>query len=516
MRNAAALDKAVRALTDGAGGLGGAVAVLDHGETIVRHSWGYANAERRIPFAPTTLFRICSITKQFTCALLLDTIGHPTELDGDIPSLLPNLRQAPPQTLHLCHNQSGLRDYWAVAMLQGASIDGVFGPAEAERQFRATRTLQFEPGTRYSYANQNFTLLGQMIEHRANRDFASLLAERIFEKVGMATAFVAADTRAMPDGTEGYEGSAVTGYIPAINRIRWVADAGLGASLDDMIAWERFIDGTNDQPDSLYKRLSGPVQFRNGSRAAYGFGLSHGTAFGRTYTGHGGALRGWRSFRMYVPSERISVVVLFNHMGNARAAALDLFAALVDGREADFRTAAPALIGDYIEPETKLLTRIADKGNGTISIQFDEDADMLFGAADGSASGGEVALRPTSEGLRMDRPREGQSSIISPLGGVAKRDIAGRYRCEEFDATLLVADAGGRFYGAFSGPFGDGRMEAMTAIGSDVWTLACPRALDQPPPGDWTIIFDRGSDDRPRGMTLGCQIARQLWFERLS
>jgi D-aminopeptidase len=37
-------------------GPGGAIAVL-------RHAWGYANAERRIPFTPRSLFRVCSITK---------------------------------------------------------------------------------------------------------------------------------------------------------------------------------------------------------------------------------------------------------------------------------------------------------------------------------------------------------------------------------------------------------------------------------------------------------------------
>ena len=68
----------------------------------------------------------------------------------------------------------------------------------------------------------------------------------------MATAFLAADTRAMPDGTEGYEGSPAAGFRAAENRILWTGDAGLGASLDDMIAWERHIDATRDDADALY------------------------------------------------------------------------------------------------------------------------------------------------------------------------------------------------------------------------------------------------------------------------
>src|ERR1700722_11484168 len=90
-------------------GPGGAVAVLREGEILARHAWGWANAERRIAFTPRSLFRMCSITKQFTCAVLLDAFPDPTVLDADVGARLPRLQAAPPATLHLCHNQSGMR-----------------------------------------------------------------------------------------------------------------------------------------------------------------------------------------------------------------------------------------------------------------------------------------------------------------------------------------------------------------------------------------------------------------------
>ncbi|MFT9296566.1 MAG: serine hydrolase, partial [Gluconobacter sp.] len=63
----ARLEAAVSALPVRFPGPGGAVAVVKDGEVLVRHTWGYANAERRLPFTPSSLFRMCSITKQFTC-----------------------------------------------------------------------------------------------------------------------------------------------------------------------------------------------------------------------------------------------------------------------------------------------------------------------------------------------------------------------------------------------------------------------------------------------------------------
>jgi len=146
----------------------------------------------------------------------------------------------------------------------------------------------------------------------------------------MATAQLCADTAAMPDGTLGYEGSLDGGFRPAVNNIVWTGDAGLGASLDDMIAWERFIDATREDEGGIYRRLCEPVRFRDGALAGYGFGLARMKLLGRSGTGHGGGLRGWRSFRFYLPAERISIVALFNHMADPRAAALDLLATLVE------------------------------------------------------------------------------------------------------------------------------------------------------------------------------------------
>lgn len=213
------LDSVLGALPRRYPGPGGAVAVLRHCEVLARHAWGWANAERRIAFTSRTLFRMCSITKQFTCGLVLDAFPDPSVLDGDVRARLPLPEETAPGALHLCHNQSGLRDYWALAMLHGSPAEAPFAETEAARVIARTRTLHFVPGTRYSYANQNFRILTDILQERAGRSFAELLRDRLFDRAGMHSAFVAADTRAMPDGTEGYEGTQATGFRAAENRV---------------------------------------------------------------------------------------------------------------------------------------------------------------------------------------------------------------------------------------------------------------------------------------------------------
>jgi len=515
----AGLDRAIDALPRDYPGPGGAIAVLRKGEVLARHAWGWANAERRLAFTPRSLFRLCSITKQFTCGLILDAFPDPSVLDDDIRARLPLLEQAAPKALHLCHNQSGLRDYWAVAMLQGAPVEAPFGEVEAACLMAAARKLQFSPGTRYSYCNQNFRILSDILQERTGRSFVELLRSRIFERVGMSNAFLAADTRAMPDGTEGYEGTQASGFRAAENRIIWTGDAALGACLDDMIAWERHIDAARDEPESLYRRLSVPVSFADGALAAYGFGLARSTEFGRATTSHGGALRGWRSHRLHVRAERISVVVMFNHLSDARAAAVDLLAAVLgeERPKPDAAIPAPSWLGSYLEPETGLAVRIAPGSAGRIKLRYGHSAEELDLRADGSASSASgTCLSFSDAGLWMSRPQDNQGSRLRPCDGGPTTDVAGRYRCGELDAELTVADTGGVLYGAFSGLLGQGRMEMLDPVGPDVWTLPCHRALDHTPPGDWTLAFRRGQAGRVEGVDVGCWLARRIPYERVA
>lgn len=516
---AARLDAFAARLPHAYPGPGGAVAVVRGGEVLLRHAWGYANAERRVPFTPATLFRICSITKQFACAALLDAVPDPSSLDAALRARLPLLQGPAPSVLHLCHNQSGLRDYWAVAMLHGSPAEAPFGKREAAQVIGGTRSLHFAPGARYSYANQNFRLVSDLLEERTGRSFAELLRERVFARAGMGSAMLAADTRALPDGTEGYEGAQGTGFRAAENRILWTGDAGIAASLDDLIAWERWADATRDDAGSLHQRLSAPVAFADGAVASYGFGLARGREFGREVTGHGGALRGWRSHRLRVAAERLSVVVLFNHMADAQAAAVEaLRAALGEAAtRPDAGLPAPEWLGRYAEPETGLALAVEAAGPGQVLLRYAQGPERLDLQPDGSATNGRTALRPTAEGLWMHRPQDNHRSLLRPQGEDGPtRGLAGRYRCSELGgAELEVAEAGaGALYGGFGGFLGLSRMELLEPAGPDLWLLPCFRALDHAPPGRWTLAFRRDGDGRAGSVEVGCWLARGLRYDR--
>ena len=160
--------------------------------------------------------------------------------------------------------------------------------------------------------------------------------------------------------------------------------------------------------------------------------------------------------------------------------------------------------------------RIDAATNGQIRLRYGHFPELLDLHADGTASNDSARLRPGDGDLWMDRPLENQSSRLAPCAGEPVRDIAGRYRCAELDAELTIADAGGVFYGAFSGFLGQGHMELLNPVGADLWALPCPRALDHTPPGDWTLAVRRNDVGRVVAVDIGCWLARRLPYVRVS
>jgi D-aminopeptidase len=308
-----------------------------------------------------------------------------------------------------------------------------------------------------------------------------------------------------------------SGFRPAVNNIYWTGDAGMAASLDDMIAWERFIDATRDDPVGLYNCLSAPQSFRDGAPAGYGFGLAQVTMQRRKVTCHGGALRGWRSFRLHAAAERLSVVVLFNHMGNPGAAAAELFAAALGEP-----TAAPGMVPDaawvgrYAEAETGLAIRVAITPGEGMRLHYATQSEALTADAKGNPVGDGVHLSRVEGAVWMERPVDNLTARLQPLAEGVSMDVAGVFRSEEFGAELACVLAGGVLYGAFSGDLGQGIMEPLIPFAKDVWLLPCPRALDHFAPGDWTLSFRRGADGQVDGLQLGCWLARDIAYTRIS
>ena len=179
--------------------------------------------------------------------------------------------------------------------LWGARPDDRFSLLhDAPQALDRIKSYHFASGTEYSYSNVNFHVLGRILENVSGISLAQLLAQRLFVPAGMNTASLCPNTNGLPLPIVGYEGNDKVGYFAATNRIEWAGDAGIAASLEDMIAYEMYLDRSLSDSDSLYAITSKQQEFRDGTPAAYGFGLIHTKVAGQSCIAHGGALRGFR------------------------------------------------------------------------------------------------------------------------------------------------------------------------------------------------------------------------------
>ncbi len=508
------LDAALNALPNRYPGPGGVAGVVIDGKVVAARAWGHSDLMAGTRMTHATRLPICSISKQFTCGVMLSALDAPERLDARVAAYLPHFTQTVPTVRQLAHNQSGLRDYWALTVLQGAMAEQTFSRDDALSLIARMRTGHFAPGTGYSYCNCNFRILSELIEAETGEALDNLYARLIWQPARMKTAVLTADTRTPVDGVTGYEGSDATGFVPANNGVYWIGDAGISAALDDMLAYETWIDAERDDPGGLYNRLSASPSFADGSPARYGFGLAHETVAGLAVTGHGGALRGFRAQRMHAAQARLSVVVMFNHEANAHTAASDLIEAALGHDAPAPATISDSWLGQWICPETGLLARITTDATGTV-LRFATGPDRLVPSAEGGLAGPDLTLMHDGARLRMTRQDDNLATVMAPLPPVIVADgdeIAGQYHSDELDAKMAIEAWDGGLHARFTGMLGTGVWERVHPVGPDTWVVATRRSMDAPAPGDWTLQVTRDVAGKVAGLSLGCCLARRIKY----
>ncbi|KAE8141495.1 beta-lactamase/transpeptidase-like protein [Aspergillus pseudotamarii] len=517
-------------------GPGGALAVLKDGKLVGEHVWGFADMQSLIPITPSTLMPICSITKQMVCLIMKDLERNPTPEMLKRGNVSRQFADALDQTLHpdltantglklehLCNNQSGIRDYWAMSMFWGAHPDGEFRLEEdARKALERTRSLHFEPGTQYAYCNLNFHVLARIIEDVSGQTLGDLLAERLFLPAQMKTARLCADNANLPPPCVGYEGTESSGFIPAINRMQWSGDAGVVASLKDMIAYEHYLYTSWDDEQSVYRVIAQQQSFKDGTVARYGYGLKHDIVRDVATIGHGGALRGFRLHRIQAPSEKLAIVVMLNHQADAEEAANDIMKDIFDiykGHAPRLSPVSPSpnWVGTFYDAEAQLAVEIGHGRQGHLTVSYGGSDDTLVCVEENKAQSSNMIGTINGDFLtlhRLDDNRVIHANRVATGQQPPKYHYLGTYYCTEVDSTFHCTGGGGMLYGLFEGYLGYGPPHLMRYIGDDIWILACPRGLDAPAPGSWTVVFQRDDHGDIVHVTIGCWLARKVGFAR--
>jgi CubicO group peptidase (beta-lactamase class C family) len=225
------------------GQFNGSVLVAEKGKVVYAKGFGMANMEWEIPNQADTKFRIGSVTKQFTAALILQLVEEgKIKLDGKLGDYLPDYRKdtGGKVTIHqLLNHTSGIPSYTGQPDFFANVSRNRYSVADFVKK-HASGELEFEPGSKFSYNNSGYFLLGAIVEKVTGKTYETVLKERIFEPLGMKNTGYDNHAPLLQKRASGYQ-KTPEGYINAayLDMSLPYAAGSLYSTVEDLYKWDQ-------------------------------------------------------------------------------------------------------------------------------------------------------------------------------------------------------------------------------------------------------------------------------------
>lgn len=294
-------------------------------ELIWAKGFGVANLDDETPATPDTIYRCASITKLFTATSIMQLRdAGKLQLDDPITQYLPwfsvssEFADAPPITIrHLLTHTSGLPreaafPYW---------IDSKFPTAEQVRDALPGQSAALPTEHKWKYSNLALTLAGEIVAAISGQPYPDYVREHVLEPLGMESTFIEAIPpdherlatgygRRLPDGSRAISPyTDCRGITPAANLASTVTDLARFAMLQlrgGPAVGAQILRG------STLREMKRIHWLQEDWQAGWGLGFYIWRHGDKTYTGHGGALQGYRTDMQVCPADKTFAIVLTN------------------------------------------------------------------------------------------------------------------------------------------------------------------------------------------------------------
>ena len=294
----------------------GTVLLAKGGQPLFEHAYGFADHAFGAPNKVDTKFNMASMTKVFTAVAILQLVERgEISLDETLANALPdypNQEAASKITIHeLLGHKSGLGDFFGAEFAESNPFN--YRTLRDYLPLFATKPLLFEPGTRTSYSNAGFIVLGLVIEHLSGESYYDYVRDHIFKTAGMTdTGFwsyeddvpnlALAYTRLAPgQSPRGQQQSANTPRGVAPNFTRSQSSGSSFSCVEDLV---RFSEALRShkllKQESVEMILSG------------GYGLGALSTNSTRSMSHAGGLPGANTYLEMYPDQGYTVVILSN------------------------------------------------------------------------------------------------------------------------------------------------------------------------------------------------------------
>lgn len=413
---------------------GMSIAVAKDGAIVLEKGYGLADVENGVAARPETVYRIGSVTKQFTAVGIMRLVEQGAlSLDDPLSTFFPDYpRRANDVTVrHLLNHTSGIRsytgmgpDFWSQSRLDLSDEELV--------DLFDDEPLDFDPGDAYAYNNSAFFLLGMIVGQLEGRPYRDWVEEDVFYLLRMEGSFYCDDRRIIPFRAEGYdyeEGRLSNADYLSMNLPG--AAGALCSTVGDLVTWTEALHGGGVVSDASLQQMTTPTVLNDGQTADYGFGLSLSERDGHRMVAHGGGINGFISFLSHYPDDDVTIAVLTNS-GSGGASEIEevLYRAVFDitGPMVFDRPLTPAEMSRYegtyrIQlPDNTLDLRIYAEGGALLSQATGQSVSRL------RSQGGHVFVPSFDDRVRLVFEMEGDRAVAFVLyqGG-------GEFRAERIE-----------------------------------------------------------------------------------
>ena len=294
----------------------GAALVAENGKVVYKGAFGMANMEWNIPNTPDTRFRLGSITKQFTAMLTLQLVEQgKIKLDAKISDYLPDYRKDIGEKVtvhHLLTHTSGIPSYTGQPGFFENVSRNPYKVSDFVKKY-ASGNLEFEPGSKFSYNNSGYFLLGAIIEQVTGKPYEQVLKQNILDPAGMKNTGYDHHDTIIPKRASGYS-KTPDGYTNALYLDMSIpyAAGSMYSTVEDLYLWDQAL-----YTDKLLSAQSKELMYKPFlENYAYGWVVRN-ASFKQNdqpvqVIAHGGGINGFTTTIVRYPKEKNLIVMLDN------------------------------------------------------------------------------------------------------------------------------------------------------------------------------------------------------------
>lgn len=292
----------------------GSILVARDGKPVVSKGYGLANVEHDAPNSPKTVFRLASVTKQFTATSIM-MLQERGKLNVNEP-FCKYLTDCPTawRTITIKHLLTMTHGIPSVSGVELGGLRGLPVPWDQWQEATGKKPLLFDPGEKFMYLGAGYTLLGFVIEKVSGKTYGEFLQENIFGPLGMKNSGHEDPSRILKNRATGYRqlpDESITN-LPYREIIRMYAAGGVYSTTEDLLLWDQALYTEKLLSKKSIEEMYLPDKEMLPGKA-YASGVWISTKHGRREIAHGGNATGFITYFARYPSDRVTIIVLSNN-----------------------------------------------------------------------------------------------------------------------------------------------------------------------------------------------------------